>query len=753
MLLRSVLVAFCLAVLGTQTAPAQQPRAAAALNVEDLYTYETFTKFSGRAVASMGWVPDAGPWIDDSHFIWPGDGTDSARWLRVDASTGSAQPLFDIDALEPSLQRSRIVAFDAQWNAAVLQNVNALHYLDMRTAKTTRLTNSEEPKHEVSLSPNGRLVAFVKENNLYLGETGRTGELALTSDGSKKVFNGLLDWVYSEELYGRGNYRGYWWSQDSSKIAMLQLDDRDVPDYTLVDDLGYHPALNSWPYPKAGDSNPRARLFVFDVQESLRRVRRNEKPQPLAIDTRAYEASAGFLIVNVQWTRDSRAVVYQVQDRLQTWLDLNRADVSNGATTRLFRETTKAWVLRWDDDSANVQWLKDGSFLWLSERSGWRHLYHYNRDGKLIRQLTSGEWEVRATYGLDPSDEFVYFSGTQASPITRDVYRVRLNGSGLTRLSATAGRHRPFFNPSHALYLDRWEDATTPPQVRLHATQSTGPQSVVRVVDANPATANVEYALAKPEFLQVKARDGFVMEAMMIKPPDFDPAKRYPVYQFTYGGPQSQQVVNGWLNWNDYAYHQLLARRGIIIWMCDNRTSSGKGAASAWPLYKNLGELELRDIEDGIGWLKEQPYVDASRIGIAGVSYGGFIALYALTHSKSFKMGIAEGAVSDWRDYDSVYTERYLGLPQDNPDGYRRSSPRFSAANLSGELLLVHSALDDNVHPQNLSQMALELQRAGKQFQMMVYPRSTHGVGGGDLGPHLRRLMLDFTVSHLQPGR
>ncbi|MCM3879304.1 MAG: S9 family peptidase, partial [Vicinamibacterales bacterium] len=244
------------------------------------------------------------------------------------------------------------------------------------------------------------------------------------------------------------------------------------------------------------------------------------------------------------------------------------------------------------------------------------------------------------------------------------------------------------------------------------------------------------------------------MEAMMIKPPDFDPSRRYPVYQFTYGGPQRQEVLNAWPGiWNDFAYHQLLARRGVIVWICDNRTSSGKGAASAWPLYKNLGELELRDIEDGLSWLKKQPYVDGSRIGISGVSYGGFLALYALTHSKSFAMGIAEGAVSDWRNYDSIYTERYLGLPGENPEGYRRSSPRYSAANLNGELLMIHSALDDNVHPQNLSQFAYELQKAGKPFQMMVYPRSAHGVNGQDVGLHLRRLMLDFTIRNLRPGQ
>jgi len=270
----------------------------------------------------------------------------------------------------------------------------------------------------------------------------------------------------------------------------------------------------------------------------------------------------------------------------------------------------------------------------------------------------------------------------------------------------------------------------------------------INFVEANPVPALKESGLSRPELLQVKARDGFVMEAMMIKPPDFTPSKRYPVYQFTYAGPHAQQVSNAW-GGVEHLYHQVLAQRGIIVWVCDNRTASGKGMQSAWPLNKRFGETELRDIEDCLSWLKAQPYVDGSRIGISGVSYGGFMALYALTHSRSFAMGIAEGAVSDWRNYDTIYTERYLGLPQDNPEGYRHSSPRFSAADLHGELLLIHGAMDDNVHPQNTTQFAYELQRAGKPFRMMIYPKTAHGVSDPQLAAHRLRLMLDFTTQNL----
>ena len=334
------------------------------------------------------------------------------------------------------------------------------------------------------------------------------------------------------------------------------------------------------------------------------------------IDTSKY---TDFLIVSVGWTPDSRDVVYQIQDRTQTWLDLNRAAAETGAPRNILRETSKAWVERWQDASVDPIWLKDGSFLWLSERSGWRHFYHYAADGTLVRQVTRGEWEIRRTHGVDPAGRWVYFTSTTHNAVGLDLYRVRLDGSNLQRVSATDGRHQVFVNPSRTLFLDSWSDITTPPQVRIHAT-STG--DLVRVVDANNVPALKERGLSKPELVQVKTRDGFVMEAMMIKPPNFDPARRYPVYQFTYAGPHSQQVVNAW-GGTDFLYHQLLAQRGIIVWICDNRTASGKGMQSAWPLYKNFGALELQDIEDGIEWLKRQPYVDGSRIGISGISFGG----------------------------------------------------------------------------------------------------------------------------------
>jgi dipeptidyl-peptidase 4 len=607
-----------------------------------------------------------------------------------------------------------------------------LYYYEFGAPRAVRLTSSPEAEEEeVTFSPDGRRIAFVRDNDLFVLDIEAGQERALTTDGSENLLNGKLDWVYQEELYGRGRFRGYWWSPDSLHLAYLQLDQTPVARFPVVDHIPYRPEVEHQPYPKAGDPNPIARLGIVSAQGGGTRW----------VDLRKYEG-VDLLLSNVGWAGDGRRVLFQAQDREQTWLDLNAADRASGAVTTLFQETTPAWIER----TENPIWLRDGSFLWLTERSGWKHIYHYRADGTLIRQVTEGRWEARDLHGVDETGGWIYFSGTERSPIGLHVYRIRLDGTGLERLSSRAGTHRATFNPSFTRFISTWSDASTPSQVRLF--RSDGHE--VRIIDPNPVPALAEYQISTPEFLQVATRDGFVMEAVMIKPPDFDPTRRYPVYQHTYAGPHAQRVRNAW-DGTRFLYHQLIAQQGIIVWICDNRTASGKGVESAWPVYRNFGELELRDIEDCLSWLTQQPYVDASRIGIEGWSYGGYMASYALTHSRNFVMGIAGGSVTDWRSYDTIYTERYMRTPQNNPEGYRRSSPRFAAADLHGALLLMHGTMDDNVHLQQTLQFAYELQRAGKPFQLMLYPRSRHGLTDPHLIKHLRSMMLDFTLQHLKP--
>jgi dipeptidyl-peptidase-4 len=657
--------------------------------------------------------------------------------------TGEATPFYDVAKMEAAFaalpgmstedarriaRRSTYQMNDAR-TATVINFANDLFYYEFGSDKAVRLTSTAEEEVGEEFSPNGRIVSYIYKYNIHLVDIATQRSWALTSDGSEKLLYGRLDWVYQEELYGRGNFKGYWWSPDSSKIAYLRIDESPVKLFTVVDHIPHLQESEVTPYPKAGDPNPFVKLGVVSAAGGATKW----------IDTFKYDGGE-FLIVRVGWTPDSKKVCYQLQNREQTWLDLNFADPATGRSETLFRETTKAWVSVLEEP----YWLKDGSFLWLSERTGWQHIYHYSTEGTLIRQVTDGKWEADTLHGVDEAKGLVYLSGTEHSPIALHAYRVKLDGTGLERLTQMEGNHRVSFNPAFTHFIDYRSDLTTPTQVRLFNTDG----SLARVIDENRVETLKQYKLSKPELLQVKTRDGFVMEAMMIKPPDFDPSKKYPVMSFTYGGPHAPQVRNAWGS-SIYMWHQLLAQKGYIIWVCDNRTASGKGAESTWPAYRNLGELELRDLEDGLGWLKSQPFVDGSRIGIWGWSYGGYMTAYALTHSKSFKLGIAGAPVTDWRLYDTIYTERYMAMPQNNPEGYKKSSVIAAAKDLHGKLLIIHGTIDDNVHMQNTIQFVYELQKAGKQFDMMIYPTQRHGVTNPAQVKHLYEMMTEYVLRNL----
>ncbi|MFN2416955.1 MAG: S9 family peptidase [Pyrinomonadaceae bacterium] len=728
------LLLFALLLLCPAAARAQEKL----LSVEDIYDPVKRVNFSGSPPSGLEWLADG------EHYLQARREAGTATLMRVSARTGEAAPFFDAARMEAALRKlpavgeanARRLARQGSYKmnparTAVLLNFNRdLVYYELNSDAAARLTNDTEEETEEDFSPDGRWVSFVRKNDLYVADVKTRTERRLTRTGNEKTLNGVLDWVYEEELYGRGNRRGYWWSPDSRRLAYLNFDERPVKTFPVVDHIPRRQVLEDTPYPLAGDPNPVVRLGLVEPAGGETRW----------VDLAGYEPTDS-LVVRVGWSPDSARVVYQAQNREQTFLDLNSADPATGRTTRLFRETTKAWVEAFDD---NPRWLKDGSFLWRSERTGWLHVYRYAADGKLVKQLTGGPWEVRGIDAVDEAGGWLYFHGTEHSHIAEHVYRVKLDGTGLARLSRAEGNHRPNFSPTGSYFIDSWSDVNTPTQVRLHA--SDGAQ--VRVIDENRVAALGQYRLGKAEFMKVKTRDGFEMEGLMIRPPDFDPAKKYPVLQFTYSGPHAPQVRNSW-GGPGYMWHQLMAQKGYIIWYLDNRTASGKGAVSTWASYKNFGPLELRDLEDGLAHLKTLPYVDGSRVGIWGWSFGGYMATYALTRSKQWKMGIAGGTVSDWANYDSIYTERYMLTPQNNPEGYKAGSPLAGAANLSGKLLLIHGAIDDNVHMANTIQLAYELQKAGHQFELMLYPKSRHGVTDPLLVRHMRQMMTDFVLANL----
>jgi dipeptidyl-peptidase-4 len=707
------------------------------LTVEEIYHPDKKVNFSGTPPAEIEWLADG------EHYLQGKKDGKLTTLLKVSARTGESAPLFDAAKMEAALAKIQGVTkeeahelahqdsyqLNASQRAVLLNAANDLVYYELGADEAARLTNNAEEETEEDFSPDGRMVSFVRANDLYVVELSTRAERRLTKTGGEKNLNGVLDWVYEEELYGRGNRRGYWWSPDSSRIAYLSIDESPVRIFPVVDQIPRAQVLEETPYPLAGDPNPLVRLGVVAASGEETRW----------VETGGYEP-ADFLIVRVSWSPDSSRVVYQAQNREQTFLDLNAADASTGKITRLFRDTTKAWVEAVDD---NPRWLKDGSFLWRSERDGWQHLYHYGSDGRLIKRVTEGRWEVRDLGAVDEQAGVVYFRGTEHSPIAEQVYRVKLDGTGLKRLSQSEGTHKVTFSPNARYFVDQWSDINTPTQARLYNSDGT----LVRVVEENKVAALGEYRLGKAELMRVKTRDGFEMEAMMIRPPDFDPSKKYPVVEFTYSGPHAPQVKNAW-GGNTYMWHQLLAQKGYIVWYCDNRTASGKGAESAWASYKSFGPLELRDLEDGVAYLKTLPYVDGSRVALWGWSFGGYMTAYALTHSKVWKLGIAGGTVADWANYDSIYTERYMLTPAHNPEGYKES-PLSGAANLSGKLMLIHGAIDDNVHVANTIQLIYALQKAGKQFDLMLYPKSRHGVTDPLLVTHMRQMMTDFIVANL----
>jgi dipeptidyl aminopeptidase/acylaminoacyl peptidase len=700
-----------------------------------MITLETVPNLNGNPVDGLTWLEDG------DHYLQVKDG----KQVKVAAVTGRCEPfqLYDRDKLTtalrrlPTLDKETIGALvgadqrpgtslhmDAQRKGAYFEYGNDLYYVRLDGDKAVRLTSSPGPKELPSFSPNGKFVAFVRHNNLYAADVATQTERALTTDGTALISNGKADWVYFEEIFNR-SWRAYWWSPDSSHLIFLRVDDTPVHKFTVIDQIPIRQNVETTPYPKAGDPNPRVKVGIAPVAGG---------PVHFA-DLGDYSEDAS-LVIRAGFTPDSQRAYFYVQDRAQTWLDFCTVPLSGGKPTRLFRETTKAWV----DDPGAPTFLKDGSFLFLSERNGWKHFYHYEADGKLKKQVTDGPWEVHAPNRVDEKGGWIYFSGTRDNPIGNDLYRVKVDGTGLERLTKTAGEHRTEVSPNGAFFIDSWDSYQSPPKVRLQRTDG----AVVRNIDTNPVRALNEYKLGQFERVPIKTPDGFVLEGSLLKPANFDPQLRYPVWFMTYGGPHTPTIHDGW--GGGRARDQALANLGLLIFRCDPRSASGKGAVSTWTAYRQLGVQELKDIETAIHWLIAQhPYVDPDRIGMSGHSYGGFLTAYALTHSQLFAAGIAGAPVTDWHNYDTIYTERFMNTPQENPEGYKVTSVVKAASKLHGKLLIVHGLMDDNVHVQNSAQFILELQRADKDFEVMFYPQSRHGI----FGRHYQRLTVDFMKRNL----
>ncbi len=603
-------------------------------------------------------------------------------------------------------------------------------YYLLKEGKLRRLTNNEAPEEEVQIAPNSQWISFVRENNLFVLNLQSGEEKQLTTDGSATLLNGKLDWVYQEELVGRGIFRGHWWSPDSRSIAYLQFDESNVPQYPLVDWMPYHPTVEMMHYPKAGDPNPIVKLGVVSITEG----------RTVWIDT---GDNPDVYIPRVYWLPNSQQVAFMRLDRLQQHLEFFFADIQTGKARKVLEETDPYFINVGD---FVYFFKKKKQFLWGSEVSGYRHLYIYDYQGNLITQLTSGDWMVDTFLGVDRGEKWIYFTATKKSIVERHLYRVKVNSKGFKRLSIPEGTHNIQLAPSGNYYIDNYANLLTPYVVTVH--KSNG--KTLRELARSSVDLAKTYNIRVPEIFTFNGPNtGIRYYAMMIKPPQFDPNKKYPVLVYVYGGPHAQ-VVRNTFGYTRFLWHLMMAQKGFIVFAMDNRGSWGRGHDWEKQVYRQLGKLELIDQLEGVAYLKQQSYVDTNRIGIWGWSYGGYMTLYALTHSRAFRTGISVAPVTDWRDYDTIYTERYMGLPQDNAAGYRNSSPVFAADSLQGMLFLVHGTGDDNVHFQNSVQMVDRLIDAGKSFHFMMYPQQMHGIGARPDRIHLFRLMTHFLLEHLK---
>ncbi|MBN2593200.1 MAG: S9 family peptidase, partial [Sedimentisphaerales bacterium] len=692
------------------------------ITFETIYDPNDKVDFGGSPVSGLTWLKDG------EHYLQVRDG----RYYKVHAESGRSVLFFDPNELAKGLsslptidektaesisKRTRLT-MNPDRTAVLIDHENDLYYCTLDGKTAVRLTSSPEEEELSSFDPNGNFVAFVRNKNLYVVDIATQNERALTTDGSGLISNGRADWVYYEEIFGR-NWKAYWWSPDSSAIAFMQFDDGPVHEFTVVNNTGKKQKVEETPYPRAGEPNPKVRIGVVTTAGGP--VRWIEMDNYL---------EGTYLITAAGWTPGSKKIYFFVQDRAQTWLDFNTAPKHGGELTCLFREKTDAWV----DVPDSPKFLADGSFLFFSERSGWKHLYLYDKDGELKHAVTKGNWEARRLEHVDEKNGMIYVTGTYDSHIAENLYSVKLDSGKIKRLTTAPASHRIDISPNGKYFIDTWSNDSTPTKVTLYGIDS----EKIRTLDTNPVYERQEYQFGTYEQFQIEMQDGFLLEASLIKPPDFKLNKKYPVWFMTYGGPGSPTIRNSWIGGR--ARDHMLAQMGMLVFRCDPRSASGKGACSAWTAYKQLGVQELKDIEEAIEWLRDQPYVDDERIGMSGHSYGGFMTAYALTHSKLFAGGIAGAPVTDWHLYDTIYTERYMDTPQNNPEGYEKTSVVKAAKNLHGKLLIIHGATDDNVHIENTYKFVNALQNADKKFELMIYPKSRHGIGG----THYDRLVADF---------
>lgn len=674
---------------------------------------------------------------------WAPDGQryaamESGKLVVIDAASGSSTPLLELKDLEGRAtepvetapfewENRRVQEQRVQWSAdgkAILLLIKGdLFWVDVAARKAEQLLATRDRERDPKLSPDGKRLSFRRENDLWVLETATKKQTRLTTDGSATRWNARLDWVYPEEL-DLGT--AHWWSPDSQHIAYLQFEVSKIPLYTHVDLLKVDGRSEPERYPKAGSANSDVRLGVIPAKGG--------KTRWLDIGL-----TPKHIVARVHWLPNAKEVAAERFTRTQHQLDLVAVDIASGKSRTIFHEEDPYWINTTDD----VHFLPGGQqLIRTSEKTGFRHIYVQPVAGGEAKALTQGDWMVQQIDCVDEKAGQIYYTSTEGSPLERHFYAVSLSGGPRRKLSKEAGTHAVSMSPRCSFYFDSHSSLTDPPQRVLAKNDG----SVVRVLQERNRKPQEEYEILPSEIHTVKAKDGETLYARLIKPANFDATKKYPAIVSIYGGPGPQTVRN---QWQGLGWAQVMAHKGFAVWQLDNRGSSGRGHLFEAKLYRRFGKQELEDQLAGLDYLVGLGFVDPARVGMDGWSYGGYMTLYSLLNAPDrFAAGVAGAPVTDWRLYDTIYTERYLGLPQENETGYKDSSAVTYAKNLKGKLMIVHNTGDDNVLFQNAIMMMNALQLAGKPFESMIYPQKAHGVSG-PAARHLLETKTSFFERHL----
>lgn len=603
------------------------------------------------------------------------------------------------------------------------------YYLyDIASKKLTKLFDYQI--QEPTFSADGKKIAFAKDNNLFVYDLASKATTTITTDGKKnEIINGITDWVYEEEF---AFVKAFDWSADGSKLAYIRFDESAVPEFSMsVFQKELYPKVETFKYPKAGEKNAAVSLHIYDVN-----AKTNQQ-----VKLGNY---TDFYIPRIKWTNDANILSAQVINRHQNNLDLLFIDGKSAVAKVVLNEKDKAYI----DITDNLTFLKDNSFIWTSEKDGFNHIYLYDKSGKLKNQVTQGKWEVTNYYGFDEKTNSVFYQSVENGSINRDVYRIGLDGKNKKRLSAQTGTSSATFSPNFQHFITTFSSASNPTSYSLNDAKD-GKQLQSIVTNEVLSEKLKAYNLPSKEFFVLTTPKGNQLNAWMIKPKDFDASKKYPVFMYQYSGPGSQQVNNDWNGADDY-WFMMLSQQGYIVACVDGRGTGFKGADFKKATQKELGKYELEDQIDAAKVIGNYAFVDQSRIGIFGWSYGGFMAANCILKGNDvFKMAIAVAPVTNWRFYDSIYTERYMQTPQENASGYDENSPINHVDKLKGKFLLIHGSADDNVHVQNSMQMMEALIQANKQFDSQIYPDKNHGIYGGKTRIQLYTKMTNFIKDNL----